>query len=147
VTPFYVTLKPSRYHAAFLLLTHGGALLILPFLHIAWWIYSLISLIVIINFLYLFRRYITRRSKWSTLAMRVESNGCWHLSFRNKQVNKQKVEIGARLKGDSFSSEKLLILNFELEKNKKNISVVIFNDSVDRQTFRHLRTWLNLYKT
>lgn len=133
-----IELRPSRYLAAFLLLTHGGVILMVLFLSIAWWAQWIVSLSMVISFWILIRCYVTRQSRWSVLKMRLESDGSWHLKMRSGE------ELKASLKGDSFSAEKLLILNFRLENSKKPISVIIFNDALDKKTFQALRVWLNL---
>ncbi len=133
-----IELRPSRYFAAFLLLTHGGAILILLFAPWSWWGQWIASFAVVISFCMLFRRYIARQSRWSVLRARVENDGIWYLKMRSGK------EYKAYLKGDSFSGEKLLVLNFRLENIRKNIPVIIFSDALDKKTFQALRTWLNL---
>lgn len=133
-----IELRPSRYLAAFLLLTHGGVILMFLFLNIAWWGQWIASLSMVTSFWILIRQYVTRRSRWSVMKMRLEEDGSWYLILRSKK------ECKASLKGDSFSSEKLTLLNFRLEQLNKSISVIIFSDAVDKKTFQALRIWLNL---
>lgn len=133
-----IELRPSRYLAAFLLLTHGGVILIFLLLNHTWWAQWIVSLSMVISFWILIREYITRQSRWSVLKMRMDADGIWYLTMRSGK------EFKAYLKGDSFAAEKLLILNFRLEGLKKSISVIIFSDAVDRKTFQTLRIWLNL---
>lgn len=133
-----IELRPSRYLAAFLLLIHGGIILMFLFIRIAWWAQWIISLSMVTSFWILFRQYVTRQSQWSVLKLWLESDGGWYLRMRSGK------ELKANLKGDSFSSEKLLILNFLLEDSKKPVSVLIFSDASDKKTFQALRVWLNL---
>lgn len=64
-------------------------------------------------------------------------SGEWLLTNRKGKM------LNVALRGDSIITSFMVVLNFyTLSPRKKRISVIVFNDSTDKQSFRRLLVWL-----
>ena len=119
----------------FLLLTHLVALLLTATLPLQWWAEGLIAIIVVSSLIYSIEKRVYYKTRKAIRELRTDDGRTWYLTETNGQ------ELSAMLTGDSVVTMGLLILNFRLE-NKRRRSVLIFNDAVDKSTFRQLRVIL-----
>jgi len=136
--PLYLELRPSRIFALVLLVIHLGAVGCLLMVPLPWPVRVVAAGTVLFSFRYtLFRRALLRHDK-SVTALLWDDLGEWKLFFSSG-------EEAARLEPDTFVSSWLVVLNFSAASATGRHSVVIFPDSLDRESFRRLRVrlWLD----
>ena len=134
ITPA-LTLRPSRYLAAYLITAHGLALTVLLFpLSIPAPVLVFIPIAVLFSFIH------TWRNRESIVALRAPAeDGLWHLQTRHGQT-----EL-ARL-GECFVTPWLIALRFKTP-SRKNYSVVVLPDSGVVDEIRRMRVYLRQLKT
>ena len=129
-------LQPSRYFMWLLLLIHMGAMLIILSLPLTWWANLLIALVLLASLIYHIQRHVYHRLKKAIKSLTYVNKEGWCLIQRNG------VQLNAVLLGDSIVTRHLLILNFKIQSENKiatKRSIIVFNDSMEQVTFRHLR--------
>jgi hypothetical protein len=139
-----LNLHPSRYLLAFILLTHIGAMLLLLALPLQWWAMLLIECCLIGSFIYSVKKHIVRTDPKTIVKVWVDENNKWYCLQRDGET------LEAKLRGDSVSSQPVVILNFDLnvlDKNQKpttkKTTVLVFPDSVTKPEYRRLKAWMN----
>ena len=138
-TTFYyqIDIKFSKYFLALHFILHLFVTLITFFLDLPWLVKLLIIFICWCNFFIILWRFILLRAKNSILKIWQESDGQWYLLTRNNN------KIAASLRGNSFISKNLIILNFAVTNKWRKISVVLFAEIMTADEFRRLN--LNLF--
>ncbi len=127
-------LHPSKYFLTIILFAHAAAMLIILSLPIAWWAMVLIAALLAASFVHMTKKHVSRRLPQAIISLWVESQN-WILLTRSGE------KLIATLLPDSTSSSLAVVLNFKL-KNGKRQSVLVFCDSIDKNSFRQLRKYL-----
>ncbi len=132
-------LKPSYLFAGILLFIHLGAVIALMFLALSWFVLLPIILIVLIHFLSSVRRYALLLSAKSIIKLWPKEKNEWVL--QDKTGNYYPV----KLRGNSYRSLYLVVLNFIGQNNNKKLAVIILPDNLPEASFRRLRAQLFVY--
>jgi len=122
----------SRCLASLVVLSHGGVLPLIPLLPVSWWLRLALAVLVFISFWRQFRLQVLRRDPQAITALEWRADGSWLLTARNG------INMSPALKADSYVHPALVILNFSGTGNRL-LSIVLFRDSLDHDTFRRLR--------
>lgn len=130
-----LVLQVSRKWLVVLWLIHVGALCCLLLSGAPIWILLPVGLAGV-GSLIIRLQHAALRAASAVVRLWVASDGQWYLQNHADSV------VAAELQGDTFVSRYLIILNFKLEIKQRSSAVVLWNDSVDAQTFRRLKQYL-----
>jgi hypothetical protein len=131
-------LRPSLYLLALLLFLHGGALAIIWYLSVPLLLAAIITVLCLFSLWQTLAIHVLRNSKKAITQLRKENDGQWELKTRSGKV------FSARLRGDSICTTHCVLLNFRIAGKHLPLSVVIWRDAVDNESFRRLRGQLRL---
>ena len=137
VTPLRINRRRSRLLAGFILTTHGGAVVLL-LVSLPVWAGVLLSAGVMTSLVYTLNRHVLLRGPTAYVDLNWDSEGNWTLLDRGGKAHQ------ARLLRSSCLYVSLVILNFEVER--RNHSVILLPDAIDKDTLRRLRVRLNIEK-
>ncbi|MEN8166439.1 MAG: protein YgfX [Pseudomonadota bacterium] len=127
---------PSRYLAVWLVITHAVALIVIwqIQLHVAWKISM--SLALLGYLIWQLQLHLLRRNDTAILEAIVASDGIWHLTLKSG------IELSGELLPDSFVKPWLMVLGFRIAPLPINKRLILFPDSLDKETARRLRVHL-----
>ncbi|MCC6302586.1 MAG: hypothetical protein IT489_07280 [Gammaproteobacteria bacterium] len=134
--PLRLELHPSRRLAAYLALTHGGALALLLWLPLGAAAGGLLALLIVLCFARSYASRVLMRGGRDIVALVWTRDGDWRLFERGGG------ERVCRLRADSHVHPALTVLNFSGERRG---SVVLLPDSLDGEAYRRLRVRLGLH--
>lgn len=141
-----LNLRRSWYLTGFLIVTHGGALVILPFLSIPLGFCAFLSLLTIASFVSTWQKHAWRFSEKAIVYLQSAMENQWFLTCRSGAV------IQARLCGDSVVTPAVAVLHFKVQypqnivQRLQIIPVIICKDTLHKDEFRRLRVWLFVEK-
>ena len=130
-------LRPSRLLGAALSCMHAAAWLALLTLDIPVWALLALTLILSLSLHYYLRR----------IARLVAPASCLSLQLEGSRIilgERSGRQIAGRLLPGSLVTPMLLVINIRLLETGKIRSVVVMPDSLDAESFRQLRVFLNL---
>lgn len=133
-------LKFSFWLFSWLLFIHGGAMGIALWLPLRFPIMLTLLALCVLSFVAMVRYYILHSSATAITQFWEIADNEWRLQTRNGQV------WAGKLRGDSFRTSRLVILNFDRANKYSPLSVVIPNDALDDDSFRYLRVRLGSVK-
>lgn len=133
--PIAIHLRASRGLTLLLSAAHGAAILSLWPLAIPLSAKIVSSAAVAASGVFHLWRDALRRSPGSVVAVELADEGCV-LTDRTGRVRR------GTLRGDSFVSSFLTVVNCRLSGRPRRVSVVILPDAADAEEFRRLRVWL-----
>lgn len=135
--PLRLELKPSRYLYLLILISYGGASLLL-WLTPLWWVLKLLlTLLLLGDGRRQLRRHVWYRPPAAIQELIWKEDGRW---VRPGAGTIQDTELTLK---QSFVHPRLVVLNFAAGRWRTN-SVVILPDALDRDTFRRLRVRLRV---
>jgi hypothetical protein len=135
--PQLLELKSSKIFAGILIFIYGGSFICLNLSSLSIWIKIVLALIIAVSFLISLNKFILLRSADSILNIKSDKKNQWYLMNRSAEL------MTGQLCGDSICTRWLVILNFRIiAAKKKNLSLLIFPDSIDAENFRKLRAYL-----
>jgi len=129
VPALQINLQPSHYLLAFILVSHGGALLLLFLLPVNLWLKLLVTLVVLFS---LYRQWCEHGRGYTQL--RWDSLDQWWL------IEPGGDEFAAQLLPGSYVHPALLVLRFRVDHRVR--SLVLLADSADGDLLRRLRVRL-----
>lgn len=133
--PIRIKMLPSTWLTAALVISHGGALLILIIMvSLNLWIKLSVVLVIILSFLHCFYIYIWRKSSHSIVELVLNERDEWLLIRRDGQV------LEPRLRSGTFVHPLLVVLPFQYGWNFP--TVILTPGTVDKDTLRRLRVRL-----
>lgn len=135
VTPLHLKPRRSRLLAGFILATHGGAIVLL-LVSLPLWAGLLLSAGVVASLVTTLNRHVLMRGPNAFVELNWDSAGNWSLLDRDGKTHR------AHLLRSSYLYVNLVILNFEV--NRRNRSIILLPDAIDRDTLRRLRVRLNI---
>lgn len=130
-------LRPSRYLAVFLFVTHGAALAALAAVSTSYVVAALLAGGIITSFVYYFRRHIQLRGARAVRRAVWTEEGDWLLTTAAAQTRTVRLLPGA------YVAEKLVVLPFQ-DDAKRRYTVILLPDNVDARTFRQLKVRLRM---
>lgn len=130
--------KPSKYFAIFLCTIHIGAICCIICLNIPIWLIILLTILTCYSFYVTLQRYALLNSNKAIIKLWKEKDNSWKLLNNKNQIS------NAHLRGDSFISRYLIILNFNLTKKFLATSISLCPDSLDKNILRRLRVLLTV---
>lgn len=133
--PLRIKLRRSRLLTGFILTTHGGAVVLL-LISLPIWAGLLLSTGVIASLVLTLNRHVLMRGPQAFTELNWDSEGNWTLIDLDGKTHR------ARLLGSTYVYVSLVILNFEV--NRRNRSVILLPDAIDKETLRRLRVRLNI---
>lgn len=136
--PLNLELRPSPILAALLVFAHGGALVLLVLLPLAWWWRMLLAVALLWSLWLSLNRHALRRGESAITRLVWESDDTWLLKRADGK------EQRARLKPGSYASPRLVILNFGGGRFRWPRSVVLLPDAADAEGLRKLRARLQM---
>jgi len=119
-----------------MLLTHLLALLVVYWIEVSIWIKLLITLIVLVSLLDVFRRYVLRIASNAITVIELDSDGNMKLGYRNGAQTRV-----SRLRS-IFVSPVVTLVTATAENNRFAQKIVIPFDAVESDLFRILRVKL-----
>lgn len=134
--PIHIGIRPSRILGLVVLSIHAAALTVIPPLAAPPAGKLLLSLAIIASLAQNLYHYVFLRSPRSIVQMVWEADGEWSLMQRDGRV------LEALLLPSTFVHHHLVVLNFRLQSQRRQPSVVLFDDAVGRSTLRRLRVRL-----
>lgn len=134
--PLHLELRPSSRLASAVLLVHGGALAILIPLALPPATLVALAAALLGSLTWLFPIHVSMRSAHAIRRLVWEPDGVWRLWTTNGN------ELTGNLLHTSYSHPQWVILNFQIEGQRRSRAVVILPDSLDRDTLRRLRARL-----
>lgn len=134
LAPLAVALKPSRIHAAILLIAHAMSAILIVILPLPLGFKLLGTAIIVIACLYYMRRYALLNTQSSVRELRMLSDGKLEI-FRTDWKS-------AELTGEQFVHPWFTIIRCRTETDRWPISIVILRDMLDTEQFRMLRVRL-----
>ena len=134
-----ITIRPgiSRQLAAMLLIFHGSALVLLPFLPIPFLAACVLALLVAGSLAYYWRLELLRRGQRAVTIIEWSGEGEWIITGPDG------VEHAAELDGSSYLHPRLMVLNFRLSEGGRRHSILT-RDCMESSLFRRLSVRLNL---
>jgi len=135
VAPLRIKLHRSGVLTGFILLAHGGAI-ILSVLSLPLWTGLLLSLGVVCNLVYTLNRHVLMHGQYAIAELAWAINGDWHLITRDGKRH------DAQLLRSTYLHARLVILNFVVDGGKR--SIILLPDALDTNTFRRLRVRLQI---
>lgn len=137
VTLLRINRRRSRLLTGFILTTHGGAL-VLSLISLPLWAGLLLSAGVMTSLVHTLNRHVLLRGPNAFVELNWDGEGNWTLLDRDGKTHR------ARLLRSTYLHVSLVILNFEV--NRRNHSVILLPDAIDKDTLRRLRVRLNIEK-
>lgn len=131
-------LQVSVYFVISLLCIYLGAIACLSMTTLSAWIKVMIVIFCCLNFLRILYRQGLYLANRSIISIQISPSGQWQVCLRNGNV------LQATLASNSFVSAYLCLLNFKVLGYVFFPSVIIFRDTVDRDSFRRLNARLRL---
>ena len=134
-----ITIRPgsSRQLAVMLLIFHGSALALLPFLPISFLATWVLALLLTGSLGYYWRLELLRRGQRAVTMIEWSGDGIWTLSGPDG------VERKAVLDGSSYLHPRLMVLNFRLSEGGRR-HAILTRDCMEPSLFRRLSVRLNL---
>jgi toxin CptA len=132
-----IRLGISRRLAALLLIFHGSAMALLPFLPIPFLITWVLALLVTGSLAYYWRLELLREGPRAVKVLEWNGKEEWLLTGPDG------IEQTAVLDGSSYLHPKLMVLNFTLSEGGRR-HVILLPDSIDPSLFRRLSVRLKL---
>lgn len=130
------TLKSSRLLFIWLLLIHGGAIMILFCLPLAWWFTGILLSGCLLSLYYNIRVHAWRNHKTTINKFwRTETNQ-WQLQDNHGAI------YPAELRKDHLRTRYWVLLNFQRSKPHARKSLLIPRDALDVESFRRIRVHL-----
>lgn len=130
-------LKTSFWCLIALVSLHAVAITVLFFLPWPKWALGLLAGLCILSLVYTLLQHVFHYFPWSIVRFDHVSAKIWRLQTRKGQAN------SAILLYNSVSTNNVVILNFKYEQRWwPSISVVVTQDSLAKEDFRHLRVRL-----
>lgn len=134
--PIRLALRPSRQLAAVLALAGATACAVMASLPIPLWEALVLDAIIATFAIYHVAKDAWLRMPWSIVALEVTSEGAFRCQSRAG------VWIDVEVRGDSFVTPWLTILNLAEPKKWLARRAILLSDSGDAEMFRALRVWL-----
>jgi len=131
-----IVVRPSRWLAGFLFISHAAAMLVVPLLPLGWHWKIAIGVALIASFVTSFRRHVLRRGRYAVRRLVWTSDGRWRLTDARQR------EHDVHLLPDFHVGPRLISLRFSRSRFKR-YSVVLLPDSAARAELRRLRMRLN----
>ena len=132
----WLDIRPSRYLALFLLLLHGGALLVVMNLLVPLPVQLSLVGVCVLSFIYNLRLHALRLSPQAIIRLWQQEDGQWQL------MNRQGQTFSGTLLGDSYLAQHILVLNFKIPHKRFITPLVLFSDALASKEFRRLRVHL-----
>jgi hypothetical protein len=123
-------IKPSYRLMLYIVLLHGGAILCLPQLSLAWPIKLFLGAIILFSFFLALKKHIFLKNNYSIVALSHIQQNKWCL-----QLPQQTIEQ-ANLLTSSTINKYFMILNFE--HHHKQCSITLLPDSLEPSRFHQL---------
>ena len=135
VSPLRINLHGSRILATFILLSHGGAI-ILSLVSLALWLGALLSVGIGCSLVYLLKRHGLLSGADTITVLVWDSNDEWLV------ITQDGGEHRVFLQEPIYLQAWIVILNFTI--NNRRRPIIILPDVLDRESFRQLRVRLQL---
>jgi len=135
VTSLRINLRRSRILAGFILVSHGGAI-VLSLVSLPLWQGTVLSLVIVLSLIYLLKRHGLLPGADTITCLMWDNNNDWLVITRSGK------EYHASLQRPVYLQVRVVILNFKI--NKRRRPIIILPDMVDRESFRQLRVRLQL---
>jgi hypothetical protein len=133
----HLQLRASRMLAVMLIVLHGSALIVLPWLTISFSVIILLAGGVVASLYYTLMTHVLFRGKKSVTAL------MWNMSGGLKVTDREGNMREALIKDESFVHSHLIILNLRFVEGG-NRTLVLLPDSADGELLRRLRLRLLL---
>lgn len=134
--PIRLALRPSRQLVAVLALAGGTACAVMASLPIPLWETLVLDTLIATFVTYHIAKDACLRMPWSIVALEVTSEGAFRCQSRAG------VWIDVEVRGDSFVTPWLTILNLAEPEKRLARCAILLSDSGDAEMFRALRVWL-----
>lgn len=143
--PIQLYIKPSMLASCLFTLMRAGAWCIVMLLAFSWQLKLLLSVMIILSAIYAVLCYGILLLPWSCIALQVNTISQLQLVFKNGKI------LDVIVQANSVVTPYLTVINYSVtEKNllKRLMHklycphLVLFVDSVNADTYRHLRVWL-----
>jgi hypothetical protein len=135
VVPLRINLRGSRILAGFIMLSHGGAI-VLSLASLPLWIGTLFSAGIVYSLVYLLKRHGLLRGPNAITILVWDSNDEWLI------ITEDGKEYHATLQKPVYLHARIVILNFIV--NNRHRPIILLPDVLDRESFRRLRVRLQL---
>ena len=131
-----VELSPSVTLAAAISVAHIGAAVLLWIVPVPTVVQAVLTLAVVVSFVYFMARDATLHAPHSVIALEVGEDGRIAAQTRSGRW------LDCELLGSSTVSARLTVVNLRPRGRRLGVRVVLVSDNVDPRDFRWLRTWL-----
>ncbi len=132
--PIRIEIKPSKWLAIGLAISHIGAILMLWFVDLALWTKMLLVIVAMLSLIHSFYFYIWQKSPRSLIELILNDNEEWLLIRNDGRV------VEADLRQGAFVHPMLIVLPFRY--GLRFTSVILTPDKVNADTLRRLRVRL-----
>ncbi len=136
--PLQLDLLSSRFLLILAIVVHGLALAALFFIALPLLVLLGLLLVIVFHALYFITVHALRKARKSVVRVIWEDNGRWYVVRRSGE------KVRVQLRGDSFVTPVLTILNFKLPDKWFGQSVILVGDNVNLDTHRRLRARLKM---
>ena len=131
-----IALRPSRILTAILVIAHGVAIAMVALAGIPVWLELIAIAALLGSLVFEVRRIALLRALDAVIALEVASDDRFSIQTRRGEW------IECEVRGSTYVSSLLTILNLKVIDSGKNKRAVILRDSLDAENFRKLRVWL-----
>lgn len=134
----HLALKPSKYCAAWLIMIHLGAAICVLLTPIPLTIKTIGALFCAYLAWHTCRQYAFLSAPKAIVACTLLHDKIWQLKNRSGE------EFLAELRGDTWRSTSIVLLNFKIQDSRRRMSVILFKDALEPTALRHLGVYLTI---